>query len=309
MNKKAKQALPFKRGNTFYAPPESVFIPGVDDEEDHYLTDEDRRLRQPDENMVRNAMVHGILQAVVVTKEGERVTCVAGQRRLLAAREANIRLLAEGKQPISVEVKVKRGTPGELFGVYISENEHRKDESVLSKARKAERMRGMGQTDEEISIAFGASGQTLRNWKKVLELDHRVLKMVAQGEIEAFAAVGFHGLEPDDQYNKACELLEESGGKKPSRKRVERKVDPDAIKAPAKGLILKMVKAYEEHDEAGDHFTQDFLMGMKYARGLISALDAGVEPALVALSRPKKQETSEKDPRIAKKPGRKQKDA
>lgn len=297
---KTKQALPFKRGNTFYANPEDIFIPGVDDGEEHFLTDEDRRKRRPNPRMVKNMMIFGNIQPVIVAKEGDRVICVAGQRRLLAAREANVQLQAEGKEPISVEVKVKRGTPADLYGVYLSENEHRQGESVLSKARKAEKLREMGRVDEEIEVVFDVTSQTLRNWNVLLELDHRVQQMVDDGLLSADAAVGLRKLSHNDQYAKAQELLKESGGKKPSRRDVDTKVDPDAIRPPSKKLVLKLIDAYEDHDEAGDHFTKDFVRGMKYARGLISAADAGVEASIGMLS-VKKQPTSEKDARIVKK--------
>lgn len=81
---------------------------------------------EPDESLVRNVMTYGVIEPVIIRRNGEKVEVVAGRGRVKAALEANRRLTAEGKQPIRVPAILKRGQDADMFGVLISENECRR---------------------------------------------------------------------------------------------------------------------------------------------------------------------------------------
>ena len=263
-----KAALPYKRGDIFYAPPDDVFIPGVDSNDEHPLTDVNKFRHSINEKMVRNLMAHGAIQPIVVTKEGDKVTVVAGRRRLLHLRAANKRLKAEGSEPLTAPCIVRRGDAASLYGVFISENEHRLSDTILGRARKAEHIRQLGRSNDEIADDFGVSSQTVRNWGKILELDPRVLKLIEEGKITELVAIELHGLPSDEQYKLAQEAISDApDGKRPTRKQMTSKVDPDAIQAPAKKVIKQLVS------DAPEALPADFLLGVQWARGLLRVED------------------------------------
>jgi ParB family chromosome partitioning protein len=293
----------FKRGNTFYAPPEELFLVGIDDKKEHFLKDVDKVRHQIDEGMVRNIMYNGVLETVLVMQEGERVVVAAGRRRVIHAREANRRLVAEGLQPIKIEIKVKRGSPAKLYGIFISENEHRQNDSFLGKAKKAEKMRDYNATEDEIAITFGVSAQTINNWKKLLELDERVLKLVEKEHLSPSAALKLHGLAPDEQWKQAEAAVKTAAesGKRPSGTDITRQTKPYKPRAPSVKLITQLMEA------PPTGVSDDFLKGLQLGRGMITAADAGVEKVFEKLkAKPKAKKAKPKakaKPAVAKRRG------
>ena len=269
----------FSRGNTFFAPPEELFLVGIDDKKEHFLKDVDKIRHKLDEGMVRNIMYNGVIEAVIVVQEGDRGIVIAGRRRVLHAREANRRLVAEGLQPLKVEIKVKRGSNSKLYGIFISENEHRQSDTLLGKAKKAEKMRDYSASEEEIAVTFGVSEQTIGNWKKLLELDERVLKLVELSHLSPSAALKLHGLAPDEQWKQAEAVVEAAAksGKKPSGTDIDKQTKPFKPRAPSVKFVTKLIEAKPEG------VSSDFLKGLQLGRGMITAADAGVEKVFEAL--------------------------
>jgi len=190
-----KQAIDAPRLNMFSMDPGQLVI--VMDEK-HPLYDPRAKL-DVEESMIRNVMVNGVIEPVIVTKEGNLTLVVAGRQRVKAALAANMRLETEGKKPIRVPCIVRRGSETDLFGVSISENENRKDDTPLSRAQKAQKLLNMGATEEETAIAFGVTVQSVRGWGKLLECSAPVRKAVESGRISASAATKLVGLPREKQ--------------------------------------------------------------------------------------------------------------
>jgi ParB family chromosome partitioning protein len=165
----------------------------------------------PDESLVRNIMVYGVIEPVIIRKNGDAVEVVAGRGRVKAALEANRRLEAEGKQPIRVPAIVKRGQDADMFGVLISENECRREDSPLAKSEKALRLINMGKTTAEVAIAFGVSRQSVESWLALGDVAEPVLHAVEAGEVSATAAAQLSGLAREKQVE-TFETLKAEGG-------------------------------------------------------------------------------------------------
>lgn len=192
------------KSDVFLFDPEDIVI--VTDPE-HPLYDE--RVKLPvDEAMVRNIMVHGVLQPVGVRKNGDAVECVYGRQRVRCAIEANKRLEAEGKQRVRVRATVVRTKDvGDLMGIFISENEIRRDELPSVRAEKLQRFIAAGRTHEEAAIVFGVSESTIRNRLALLDIEPAVLKLVDAGTIgETFAAKELSQVPREEQMAKVDEL-------------------------------------------------------------------------------------------------------
>ena len=178
-------ALNEKRRDMFLVPPEKLTLV-VDKNNPLY----DPRVEDaPDESMIVNIAMHGVLEPVLVRKNGDAIEVVAGRGRTKAAIEANRRLTAEGKSPLFVPVLVKGGTDADLFGVMISENEIRRGDSMLVKGEKARKLLNMGYSEQQIAVTFGVTRQAVESWLAVEQLPEPIKKAVESGEIAASAAL------------------------------------------------------------------------------------------------------------------------
>lgn len=196
-----KTALDAKRGNLFLVPPEDLTIIGLDtaDGPEHPLYDE-RVLLPLDEPLVRNIMCHGVIEPVIIRKNGDDVVeVIDGRQRVRAARAACKRLEAEGKEPVLVPVVRRVGRDAEHYGVMISANEIRRDDTPLAKARKAGRYLAMGRTEEDAAEQFGVDIVTIKGWLRLLDLAPEVQEAVDLNKLSALAAKQFAGLPRAEQ--------------------------------------------------------------------------------------------------------------
>ena len=264
-----KQALEGTRLNAFAMDPDDLVIIGLDtdDSEEHHLYDKRIHLKV-DEGMVRNVMVYGVVQAVTVTKIGDTPCVVAGRQRVRAARVANERLLAEGKESIRVPVMLKKGEEHRLYGFSISENENRQDDNIIQKAENVARFLDMGRGEDEAAITFGVTKTTIKNWLAVLETIPAVRRAVEQGLLSATAAAKLAGLSPEDQL-KALEELLASGKATVARTKnvVSNANGGDKSMTPGKRKLLKLVG----HEEAIEELGEDFIRGVRFAIGDLDA--------------------------------------
>jgi ParB family chromosome partitioning protein len=136
---------------------------------------------------------------------------VAGRQRTKAAREANKRLVDEGKEPLRVRTIIERGEESDMFGVMILENELRQDNTPLAKAKLAQRLLDMGKSEDWVAMTFGVHKQTLRNYLSLLDLCSPVKNAVERGELSASAAAKLSKLHHDEQKQR-LETMRSQGG-------------------------------------------------------------------------------------------------
>jgi ParB family chromosome partitioning protein len=201
-------SLNAQRSDAFTLDPENLTLVA---DPDHPLYDP-RVHDEPDEALVRNIMAYGVIEPIIIRKNGDRVEVVAGRGRVKCALEANRRLTAEGKQPIRVPAILKRGQDAEMYGVLISENECRREDNPLHKAEKAQRLINMGKSVEEVAIAFGVKRQSVEAWLALGDVAPPVLDAVEKGEISATAASKLSGMDRESQVQ-TFEALKSEGGK------------------------------------------------------------------------------------------------
>lgn len=237
--------------------PNDLTIIGLDtkDGEEHPLYDP--RIKLPiSEPMVLNLMAFGILEPIEIRMNGAVAEVVNGRRRVRHAREANKRLKKMGSDEIRVPCTIKRGDDGHLFGISVSANEHREDDTPMAKAEKAQRMLDLGKTEDDVAVAFGVTKVAVKQWLKLLELSAYVRKLVDKRAISASAAAKFADLGHDEQKEAVDKLLAESGGKATTKKaktaaKKKAKGDEAAYDAPGKRMIRKVL-INNESDEALD---------------------------------------------------------
>lgn len=243
----AKQAIEGRRINAFGVDPNTLTIIGLDTEDgpEHALWDE--RIKLPiSEPLVKNIMSQGVLEPVLVQKDGDRVVVIAGRQRVRCAREANKRLGSQGCETLEVPVMVKRGPEDQMLGVMVSENELRQDDVFTARARKLTSLLALGKSEADCAVLFGVSTQTISNWLSLCEVSAPVRAALDAGKLSATAALKIGKL-PKGEQGAALSVLLSGDGKATAAKaeRVARQArDPGAPKstAPSKRLLQRLVK-------------------------------------------------------------------
>jgi ParB family chromosome partitioning protein len=204
-----KSALDAKRLNAFLMDPDELTVVGLDTDDgpEHPLYDE--RVHLPlDQGLVDNITSLGVLETVLVRKNGDRVEVVDGRRRVLHAREANKQNKFKGDDRISVPLTIRRETEQSGFlGVIISANRHRHDDNPLLSAKKAGRLINMGKTEDDAARYFGVSRVAIGQWLKLLDLAPKVQRAIEQGKIAASAAATLVDMTHAEQEAKLEELI------------------------------------------------------------------------------------------------------
>ena len=190
-----------------FVDPKDLIIIGLDtlDGPENPLYDE--RVTLPlDENLVRNIMVYGVQQPVLIQRDSDSRYVVDGRQRTRAAREAAARLAKEGGGTVKIPVRDVQGSSSRLAGIMVSTNELRQGDEILVKAAKAARMLDLGADLEEVSIAFGRSISTINNWLTLLKARPEVHEAVKSGVLSVQAGVELAKYSRDEQLTKLEEL-------------------------------------------------------------------------------------------------------
>jgi ParB family transcriptional regulator, chromosome partitioning protein len=256
------------RTNAFTFDPEELVL--VEDRE-HPLYDP--RIEMPiDEALVRNIMYCGIIQPITIKKEGGLPVVVAGRQRVRAAREANKRLEEMGKVKIRVPAVIAKRevNAGDHLGMAISENELRKDDSPLGKARKCAQYLAMVGGDEDLAaVTFGVTKHCVQQWMKLLDCSTPILKAVECGKIAASAAAKLADLPVEDDGEEGCvtqaEALEaalaesKASGSKVTARAVGKAAGQKSAKMKSRKQILR--KLQESGLSAGFKHALNWVLG------------------------------------------------
>ena len=173
---------------------------------------------------------YGVLQPLLVKKEGEKYRIIAGERRYRAAKEAGLK---------EIPVVIRDYTSQQAAEVSIIENVQRADLNPMEEAMAYQMLiDDYGLKQEEIAGKVSKNRTTITNALRLLKLSDKVRLMVAQGALSAGHARTLVPVEDEEtQYALAREVVEkqlsvreterlvkQAGRKKPERKK---KDEPD----------------------------------------------------------------------------------
>lgn len=180
---------------------------------------DDRVHSGPTEKMVRSIMVKGVRVPIIVAKNPETglTEVVDGRQRVINAREANRRLIAQGDEPVRVQAVVSKysGNGANLADVMVLTNELREQDTPTNRAKKMQRLADLGRSDEEIGDSFGITAQTVRSTLALLEAPAAVRQAVDAGKVTLTQAKQLAKLSPDEQREKVAELATAAEGAAP----------------------------------------------------------------------------------------------
>ena len=127
------------------------------------------------DELAQSIKQHGILQPLVVSKEGNRYQLIAGERRLKAAE---ILGLAE------VPVIIKEVSDRDKLELAIVENIQRRDLNPLETANSYKKLaEEFGLSTEAIAEQVGKGVSTVANFLRLLKLPVLIKEAIAKGEI------------------------------------------------------------------------------------------------------------------------------
>ncbi len=145
----------------------------------------DRNENQPRKNFDEKALkelaqsikVHGIIQPLIVQKNGSRYQIIAGERRFRAARMAGLK---------KVPVIVKNYTAEQISEVSIIENLQREDLNPIEAARAISNLiKNYGLTQDVVADKIGKSRPAVTNTLRLLTLPEEIIALIEQGKLSA----------------------------------------------------------------------------------------------------------------------------
>ncbi len=145
----------------------------------------DRNVGQPRKNFNENALnelaqsikVHGVIQPIILVKNGDRYMIVSGERRWRASKLAGLK---------TIPAIVKRYTEAEIAEIALIENLQREDLNPIESAFAIkELVDRFNLTQEEIAEKIGKSRSAVTNTLRLLALRPEIVKMIERGELSA----------------------------------------------------------------------------------------------------------------------------
>jgi ParB family transcriptional regulator, chromosome partitioning protein len=147
---------------------------------------------------------HGVIQPLIVSRpEAGTSTApyqlIAGERRLLAARQAGLQ---------RVPVIVKEASPQALLELALVENLQRQDLGPLEEASAFRRLgEEFGLTQESIATRVGRSRSAVANSLRLLTLPQDMQASLASGEITSGHARALLGIDDEDERRRAWRTI------------------------------------------------------------------------------------------------------
>ncbi len=143
--------------------------------------DDQPRLQMDDarlEDLARSIRASGIIQPIVVRREGTAYRIIAGERRWRAAQKAGL-----SRVPVVVR-DIAGSSHQELLQLALVENIQREDLNAIDEATAYRRLAEEFQlTQEQIAAAVGKDRSTVANFLRLLRLPDEVRADIASGTL------------------------------------------------------------------------------------------------------------------------------
>lgn len=145
---------------------------------------------------------HGIIQPLVLKKQGDIYFIVAGERRWRAAKLLGLK---------EVPAVVMELSDKDVLEISLIENIQREDLNPIEEAKAYKRLIDeFNLTQGELSIRLGKSRTSLTNCMRLLNLDNRVQEYIIDGVISEGHGRALLSIENNEiQYNLAQKIIDE----------------------------------------------------------------------------------------------------
>jgi len=127
------------------------------------------------QELIESIRVHGIIQPLIVRKNGDKFELIAGERRWRAAKEVGL---------LEAPVIVRTASDQDVLELALIENLQREDLNPIEEAHAFARLaREFGLKQEEIAQKVGKSRAAIANSMRLLELAAQVQSWLTQGRV------------------------------------------------------------------------------------------------------------------------------
>jgi ParB family chromosome partitioning protein len=155
------------------------------------------------EQLAESIKKHGVIQPLIVQRDGKTYKIVTGERRWRAARLA-------GCQTVPVIVKELSGK--QVMEVALIENLQREDLNPIEEAEAYKKLiNEYGLTQEEISATVGKSRPAIANSLRLLSLNENIKNLLISGDISSGHARALIPIEDADLQSKAAGIIIKKG--------------------------------------------------------------------------------------------------
>ena len=127
------------------------------------------------ETLAESIKEHGVVQPIIVRKEGSRYVIVAGERRWRASKIAGLK---------TIPVIIKDLSAREVMEIALIENLQREDLNPIEEAEAYQKlMEEYEMTQEEVAKIVGKSRAAIANSVRLLTLTNEIKEMLLDGRI------------------------------------------------------------------------------------------------------------------------------
>ena len=170
---------------------------------------------------------YGVIQPLLVQKEGDSYRLIAGERRLRAAKIAG---------SDKVPVIIKEYAPAQLMEISLIENIQRQDLNPIEEAQAYKCLIDeYGLRHEELAARVSKSRASVTNSLRLLKLDERVREKLIEGSISTGHARALLALaDGDEQYKLAERIIEEDLSVRETEKAIKELSEPKKKKETPK---------------------------------------------------------------------------
>ena len=193
------------------------------------------------EELAESIREHGIIQPLIVAKEGNGYTLIAGERRWQAAKLAGLR---------RVPVVVRDVTPQQLLELALIENVQRADLNPLETAEAYHQLHTeFGLSHAEIAQRVGKSRAAVTNTMRLLGLSPQARQALLDGKITEGHARALLTLESPQAQEAALQTVMREGLNVRQTEELVRRLNGERRKKRPKPQPSPAVRAIEERLE------------------------------------------------------------
>ena len=190
------------------------------------------------EELAASLKAYGMIQPIVVKKNGEYYEIIAGERRWRAAKIAGL---------TKVPVVIKKWEEGEAFEAALVENLQREDLNPMEEAESYHRLQEeFGLSQEKIAERVGKSRSAVTNSLRLLQLDPRVRNFVVENKLTGgHARTLLPVTNGDDQFELAEQVIDEG-------------LSVRAVEALVKAYLTQAEKPVETEEEISKEDAREY---------------------------------------------------
>ncbi len=166
---------------------------------------------------------YGIIQPLILQKNGKYYTIIAGERRWRAARIAGLK---------KVPAIIKEFTPQESMEIALIENIQRQDLNPIEEAIAFQNLiKEFNLKQDEVAERVSKSRVAVTNSMRLLKLDERVQQMIIDGMISTGHGRALLSIEDKDiQYQIAMKVFDEKLSVRDTEKLVKKVIEDKPVK-------------------------------------------------------------------------------